>query len=690
MSDFITRTAKLIPKTKRIKPFPGYATAYHYETEGGESEALGNLYIVIEVLTNSKQAEAVVDLVIETAGNSYYNSEPSKLSVLERFENALKATNQALANYTNAGNASWVGRMSALIAVLAGKELHITQAGSSEAYLFRGNVTSHVTTGLNGKNQQRPINTFANIATGELQVQDRLVLATPAFFHLVQQPQLKTIVGDNTANASVQKLSNLINQDEESNRVAAIIVEVTTAELLALQTRSNEPDNIEVGQADKPMEVAKAFAAPVAKSLADTSKAVSAKVSTQAKTNLIPFAKKTGFSLAGAIRKQIKTRLGKLQLAITGLLLIGLVLFWGIATRHSQTLSSQIRQYDSSYLQFIHARQLFDQGNKAAARSDLTQSEAKLTQLAKSVDQADFNQKLAKRAHSESEPSSIAVLEADMKGLMEQIEGIVGLSTATLSDFSQFKNAKPTKMTLIGHKLIIFDSQNGTAIYSYDTSSKTLSLLSKGNNQLGKVVTLTPSSDGAGLFLLTDKPDVWYLRVLDGNLAEQSLNIGSWPKGRSIATYNNSLYILADDSAQLYKFSPTSAGFAAPSNYFANESVVKSTTSLAIDGQIYLAGGQGGLRRFTSGKLDQSLASIPKPLQNPAQLLIINGDDRLLLLDGISNHLGLFTNNPNSINFQKELILNGSKTVSAIATDSKSTILYALADGKLISAPLPK
>lgn len=690
MSDLINRTAKLIPKNKRIKPFPGYATAYHYESEDTNAAKLGSLYVIIEVLTASKPAEAVADLVIETSGNSYYNSPDSNLSVLEHFENAIKTTNAALADYTNAGNASWVGRMSAVIAVLAGEELHLTQTGSAEAYLYRGNLTSHITSDLQNKSQPRPIHTFANIVTGELQLHDRLIIATPAFFHQLQRQQIKAILNDNTANAAIQKLSELVNQSDDANRIAAAVVEVSTSELLALQMRHDHPDEVAIGQADKPIDIAKAVTAPIARSLANTSKTVSNKAIQEAKTNFIPKARQHGFTIATAIRNRLRTSPGRAQLALGLIIIILGFSVWGLVGNRHNTANTKVSNYNEIYKRYVAANNLLAQGNKASALKDLLAVSLQLDGLSKSVNQVTFEKELNSHPHPQQDPASLTKLQSAISLLISQIDGNITLTPTVLSNFSQFKNAQPTKIEVIGNKIFIFDSQNNNTIYAYEIISKTLNLASKGTSPIGHIIATTISSDGSGIYLLTDKPGVWYLKAFDSSLTEQTLSFGNWPQGKSIASYNGSLYMISADSSQLLKFTPTAAGFTVPSNYFKDATVVNGATSITIDGSIYLAGGPSGLRRFTAGKLDQTLMILPSELKNPSVIYSINNTDRLIMLDATSQHIGLFTNNPGSIAFQKQLLIKGAKNVAAITTDTKSTILFALADGKLVSAPLPQ
>src|SRR5215469_10810075 len=133
VSDLITRTAKLVPYVKRPKQAPSYVTAYSYEplpTEPGAG--LGNLYVVLEVLITGRASEEVADLVLETIGDQYYNQSDPNDNPLERFEGAIKATNHELAEHVNRGNAAWIGKLSAVVAIHADGELHVSQTGSAE------------------------------------------------------------------------------------------------------------------------------------------------------------------------------------------------------------------------------------------------------------------------------------------------------------------------------------------------------------------------------------------------------------------------------------------------------------------------------------------------------------------------------------------------------------------------------
>ena len=65
MSELITRTARLAPYAKRPRRASGFVTAYTYEPMPDESTSdLGNLFVVIEIISSGRMAEEVADLVI--------------------------------------------------------------------------------------------------------------------------------------------------------------------------------------------------------------------------------------------------------------------------------------------------------------------------------------------------------------------------------------------------------------------------------------------------------------------------------------------------------------------------------------------------------------------------------------------------------------------------------------------------
>jgi hypothetical protein len=315
VSDLITRTARLVPYTKRPKQVPSFVTAYSHEPLPDDPGAdLGNYYVVMEVLVSGRASEEVADLVIETIGDHYYNQAATETTPLERFEAAIKAANHELSEHVNHGNAAWIGKLSAVVAVQVGEELHIAQTGSAEAFLYRGKASSHIS--ASGPNRPTtPNKTFGSIATGQLEPGDRILLATPALIHQVPLNRLQAIISGSGPNSAIAEITDLL-KGASVDRIAGLVIETTTPELAALQVRSEQPSEIQLGTPDNAIDAAKMVAAPIAQSTVESSKKVAQAAHTGWK-RAQPHARAASLATVDMVRRLLQSSKGrKLTLVI--------------------------------------------------------------------------------------------------------------------------------------------------------------------------------------------------------------------------------------------------------------------------------------------------------------------------------------------------------------------------------------
>ena len=160
----IARSAKLLTETKKGRR-KGVAITYEHIPKDLDERNHGSLYAVIHVNAPVAEAQEIIELVIEAFHGEYYqdiNREP-----LLSFEAALSKINEELADITHQGKISWLNNLDAILAVLTGTTLHVTKAGKTEAFLYRGEKQSHVSEDLSG-DVINPLRTFINIASGEM------------------------------------------------------------------------------------------------------------------------------------------------------------------------------------------------------------------------------------------------------------------------------------------------------------------------------------------------------------------------------------------------------------------------------------------------------------------------------------------------------------------------------------------
>ncbi len=679
MSDLITRTARLVPYAKRPRQVPNFVTAYAYEPLPDDpAEPLGNLYVVIEVLVSGRSSEEVADLVISSLGDHYYNQPGETTPTLDRFETAIKATNHSLSEYVNDGNASWIGKMSAVAAVQVGNELHLAQTGSAEAYLYRGKASTRVTSG-NASRTSSPTKTFGSIASGQLEAGDRLLMATPALIHQISLTRLHSVVMATSPNTAIAEISELL-RGTSSDRISALVIELTTPELAALQVRSDEPDEIQLGTPENALDAARMATSPIAAATVASSKIVGAKAKIGWQ-RAQPFLQRCGFMVAGWLRRFLtgKGAPRRLGIAVIAILIIAGTLAWNGS--RSASLKSIMNQYSSTYQLYQEANQDLANDQKDAARTALNQANVQIASIVKSPNRKRLDAKLGATDLPQGEPTTVAGLSALITDALNNLDGLSVVNPTTVVSFSQIKNAKPTHFELNTNKLYAFDSNNNSAIYIVNTTTNSIKTSAADTAKLGSVLATTLSSANDGIFILTAKPAVWFYSFAGDTLAEQSVGIGGWEPATSIASYATNLYLLGDQA--IYKHLKTIGGYAPKTEYLtaAQTSGLTDAKAIAVDGAVYVIS-PTGLRQYLAGVL-KATAVVPDSLSGSTILRSVNAGSTIISSDPKSNRIG-YWDASKSLVLSRQFSLNGVKSLYDVTQDAATSTDYALVDGRIV------
>lgn len=679
MSDLISRTARLVPYAKRPKSIASFVTAYVYEPAVDEVGAqLGNLYVAVEVLVSGRASEEVVDLVIQTVGDKYYNDPSGEADPLARFEGAIRQTNHELSEYVGRGNAAWIGKLSAIIAVHAGKELHVAQTGSAEAFLYRGKAVSRISLSDTAR-PATPSKTFGSIATGELEANDRLLLATPALIHQIPLPKLQSVISNTSPNAAIAEISQLL-EGAITNRIAAIVVEITTPELAAVKVRSDEPDEIELGNSENLAEAAIKAATPLAQTASKKSKQV-ARAALGSWQKLRPLPRRGSLKVVELIRQRLTTRKGRRISAVTVLALfggIGLILW---LSGSNAAGAKQFSQYQTLFQEYSHAQTLAADGNKTASRASLVAVQAKLPSVI--ANEAAINRRLKNNPLYEGEPTSVAAFKALVADQIDQLDGLVKVSPMTVAEISA-KNARPIHFESDGAHAFVFDAANHNAISIINLETGDQKDSTANTSILGDVVNTTISSANDGIFILTNKPSVWFYRYSNDSLAEQTLAYGQWPKASSIASYGSNIYLLGDTA--VYKNVRNANGYSPSSNYISTTVSSKNTSGLAVDGWIYVTS-DSGLQRFLGPVLKQSLPT-PSSLGHLTNLRSVAGGDFVIGTSQSSGRIAIWNAKADQVVFAKQITLQDTKKLYDAIYDQKLGKVFATVDNRLVSFSL--
>ena len=678
MSDLITRTARLVPYAKRPKHISSFVTAYLYEPITGDIGAwLGNLYVVVEVLISGRASEEVVDLVIETAGEKYYNEPDGEKDPLARFEAAIKQINHALSEYVGKGNASWIGKLSAIIAVQSGHELHVAQTGSAEAFLYRGKAASRISIPETNR-PTTPSKTFGSIATGELEAGDKLLIATPALVHQVPLAKLQSVVTNGSPNSSIAEISQLLD-GAITNRIAALVIEITTPELAALKVRSDEPEEIQLASNESLTDAAIRAATPLAQTTAATSK----KVAGAAKSSwysLRPKLRTAGLRGADAIRRLLATRRGRWAALITFFAVILLVIIMNVLGNSRAATAKKFSDYQSLFTRYTQAASAHPT-DKSAALDSLNSVSAQLAKLSAS-DTSKINNQLKNNALLEGEPTSVSAFKQLVANQIDLLDGLIKVSPLTVAEIG--KNGRPTHFESDGTHAYVIDSANHNAISIVSLSNGVQKDSSADTSGLGDVVATTVAASNDSMFILTSKPSVWVYRFATDTLVEQTIAYGQWPKARSIASYGSNLYLLGDGA--VYKNVHNATGYSPKSDYISTTKLNGLPSALAVDGWVYVASGTS-LNRYLAASLKASV-QMPASLDQISNLRSTAGGDVLVGTSKKSNRIALWTSKTDQLAFDKQIELSGSKTLYDATYDARLGRIFATVDNRLVSFSL--
>lgn len=676
MSELITRTARLIPYSKRPKQVPSFVTAYMYEPQPDEPTAeLGSLYVAIEVLVTGRASEEVADLVIEAFSDHYYVQAEGK-SPLERFESSVKSTNHQLAEFINQGNAAWIGKMSAIIAVIADSEIHLCQTGSADGYMYRNRSATRIISPNNKPSQ--PSKTFSSIVSGVLEAGDKLLFTTPALVHQIAMKRLHSIISAHSPNAAIAELTSLL-PSTGSERIGVLIVEITTPELAALQIRSDQPDEIKLGQPENTYEAVKLAATPAAQTALASSRKATTAASNKA-VQLKPYIKRLGLGLVRILREQLAGKRGGRRLLIAVFIFtifVGTMAYRSASARELTTLQ---KRYDQDYTLLLKARTQAQSKNTSEAEAGLQTLQKELESLSRLDNRNKLEKSLQKADLASGKPRTIAAFIGLVNIELDKLNGLQRIATSSIVNLSKDNYSHIEESD---SKTYLMSSNSKDGIIVVNITTKTSELSKANTSNIGTIVDTTLSNSGDGIYILTKAPSVWFYKFDTDSVSEITLGGSTWEPSTAISAYNGNLYLLSE--GVIYKHIKTFTGFSPKAIAVAKDasSSLDKSHGLAIDGIVYT---------LTSTGLQGYLAGVPtQPISLPSSLLSSNSTihttaSTIIITNPDSKRIGIFSTKGTAPLLVAQLSLNNiSELQYAVYNDVTKTII-ALAGKNLIEA----
>ncbi|NOQ68345.1 hypothetical protein GQ568_02805 [Patescibacteria group bacterium] len=186
-----------------------FCDIFVYEPENIEEQALGNLYIVGEIVNFSENSSYLINLLASISKKEFYSN--SKKSTMESLEASLHKTNSTLSDLAEQGNVDWIGNLNMTFCAYKNGELHFSQTGKIKTILIRDGQITDIGKNITSKEKPHPFKTFTNIANGELESGDLVLFATPELFNVFSTEKLRQLA----SSLDIEELAEIIQDSVE-------------------------------------------------------------------------------------------------------------------------------------------------------------------------------------------------------------------------------------------------------------------------------------------------------------------------------------------------------------------------------------------------------------------------------------------------------------------------------------------
>jgi len=692
MSNLEIKALELIitPKKEGKKAF---LDTFIFEPENIEEQSLGNLYIIGEVTDISSNSEYLINLLVATIKKEYYSN--TSRSPMESLESSLTKTNEMLADFAEQGNIEWIGNLHITIAVFKNSVFYFSQAGLSKALLVRGKNIIDIGQDLVSDLKPHPLKTFSNIASGQIDKEDKLILTTSKFLKHISEERIADIIASDPANAIEQFESAL----GEKNNIAAIFLEVKPKNALSFGFKKIGEDRLsdesqyslkydgkkdrlsevinELNLAEKDIPASEKIrtAAKAARFVAENAKKLSLAAWSQAKkyslaayaalkpkvialsnnarTRIKDLARAAGEKLkSSSFSAKILSNFENFKNAAAGKLsgitpdyiksiplknrIIAVSLVIAIAAISYGAIVYRKAEQEKKNIQYYSS--LLNAAQTAEKQAEVAQMYQDGNKTRDLIRLAMTNiEKLSQSGYFIPETND---LKKKTVGQLDKLEFVSRLENpSALVDFAaNSQNIKTDGIVWLSNKLYSFNSANN-AIYTYDFSDKTSKILAVNSRDTGHIKIGKPVDNK--IIFLTDSPGIAVYDPKKPEIANVPIKLdGAENEILDIANYQSAstLYLLSKSDNEIYKHRLIAGGYDKGAKWISDAagSNIQDPVSLAIDGNIYLLqdNADSAVLKLNKGaKKDFSAPVLLLPLKKASKILTSETMKNIYILD---------------------------------------------------------
>lgn len=699
----------------------------------GKVELLSDCFVfyIIELL-NPLRDSKISKKILQVIENTTKTTEDG-LSV-DDFEILLKNINEGLSRLSEIDD-TWLGNLNAVLGLVDGNEIAISQSGGITGYIFRRNKIQTLTEKSIDEMIPHPLKTFSDIITGDLTEGDQIIFGNEDLFARVSLDHLRDLTKRDNIDEEALELAKHLRKARafQANVVIVGVVarnNTSDSDIPNIIYIDESADNLKIfidKYALPFLDLTKRYSLKIAKFLFETSKEIARKSRREWQQNYGPKTRELMRKSSDKIKKsweesrrkdravviENQESLRKLRIkavpysrrekhpfvkVISGytrylikaknifkkenrkylyaVLIVFVLLFAYAKIRINNEKRAEKTQQIETINAYDKAKETFDKAKSNLAlgkTTDLTDLYTALS-LARQAQQAETNKDKA------------VVLEKEINTMIDDRIKAVRYYQPTLYNLAE----KAGKIILVGSEIYGLTSEG--KIYVVDTRDQESKLVGSIGKDYGDTVNISYTDSQKKLLILTSQNRLLAFDI-NTKVAEELKTTNDnflWEEANALAVYSSNIYLLGSESGEVWKHTLQDNIYSKGSAYADIRRVsIRGAVDMAVDGNIYILQNDGQILKFVKGAWEQdfSVRNIPAPdnaILIPTQIVTNEDTNNIFVLDKKANRIVKFDKSGDFVN---QYYFDGI-TIEQFVVNTKLQKIWALSGGKIYEGNL--
>lgn len=603
------------------EPRQGFSTNFFYSWEDENPAHSAELYMNFSIETSEIDAEEFAQELFEVMRHRFFQN--FERDAHERFEETLNEVNKVAFDWREKKQVKFFSNVHAVIGVVQGNELYLTQCGTAEVYLIRKRHLTVISEGLADHDKDRD-SLFVNVASGQLEDYDTVLFTTTRLLRYVSKNELaKMFMRDSSLASSFTSLRDAVEMELDHQ-----------ANVLALNIIHQKPEGEFDFEKKAPKGAGLKAGAALAGKVGALFGGLKDKISSRKKKKGKDAIEKSAEEMHVKTRKQHKkpvidmknltdfSSFGKDKILVS-LILVIVILLGGLYVVRSKSIQKQhladlndLLVQAEQDLAEASTRGTFD---KDTAAELIDQAEGKVHDV---LESGEFRNK------------ALSLLD-EVKDSRDRLDNIIRVEEPVLlADITE----NDPEVNALGILPL------GELLYAYEYDTVHQVMLDKLQppvvvDESEQLIDGVYFGDQDSLLFLTESHKV--IEFADNFVKFMDTTDPAWKSGLAVEVYGERLYMLDPSENRIWRYRRGREGYTGAAEY-STEGDITNAVDLAIDGAVYVLLNTGEIVKYYAGEIEEDFYVVREPMvpvEKPTRIFTEFEFNQVYILEPTANRI---------------------------------------------------